>query len=84
LILQRKQSTFYAHLWKELAIIPSQIPSVGESEQLCQNMETPNLPLITTPVEHSRSYQMEMHEASMRGNIIVVVGVSMSQLDEPF
>jgi hypothetical protein len=57
--------------------MPSQVPSVGESEQPHQNVETQNHLLNTTPLEHSRSYQMEMYEASMKGNIIIVVRLCM-------
>jgi hypothetical protein len=63
--------------------MPSQIRSVGELEQPHQNVETKNPILNTTPIEHSRSYQMEMYEASMKGNIIVVVRLCIGLHNEP-
>jgi hypothetical protein len=62
--------------------MPSQVRSVGASEQPHQNVETQNPLLDTTPL-HSRSYQMEMYEASMKGNIIVVVRLCMGLHNEP-
>jgi GTP-dependent phosphoenolpyruvate carboxykinase len=64
--------------------MPSQIHSIGESEQPHQNVETQNPLLNTIPLEHSRSYQMEMYEASMKGNIIVVVRLCMGLPNKPF
>ncbi len=63
--------------------MPSQIPSVGESEQPHQNVETQNPLLNTTPLEHSRSYQMEMYKASIKGKIIVVVRLFMGLHNKP-
>lgn len=63
--------------------MPLQAPSIGESEQPYQNVETQNPLLHTAPSEHSRSYQMEMYEASMKGNIIVVVRLYMGLHNEP-
>lgn len=61
----------------------SQVRSVGELEQPHQNVEEQNPLLNTATLEHSRSYQMEMYEASMNGNIIVVVRLCMGLHIEP-
>ena len=63
--------------------MPSQNPSLGESEQPYRRVETQDSSLNTTPSENSRSYQMEMYEASMKGNIIVVVCLFMCLFYEP-
>lgn len=59
--------------------MPSQIPSVEQSEQH-EEMETQNPPLNLV---RSRRYQTEMYEASMKGNIIVVVRLFMGLYNEP-